>query len=72
MSRPPEPPPLPLDQVHAIIDWVDATTAWLRADLADARHRGHEDHPGAIEQLHLYEGVGVLFREAYEIRMDEL
>ena len=71
-DRPPEPPPLPLDNVHALIDWVDATAAWLREDAARARRAGHPDHPGASDVLRIYEGVGVLLREAYETRMDEL
>ena len=72
MSHPPEPPPLPLDSVHALIDWVDATVVWLRHEQAEAERRGHPKHAAATENLRLYEGVGVLLREAYETRMDEL
>jgi len=72
MSHPPEPPPLPLDEVHALIDWADATAAWLRNEIAEAERHGHTEHGGNADNLRLYDGVGVLFREAYETRMDEL
>ena len=72
MSHPPEPPPIPLDRVHALIDWADATAAWLRAEIAEAERQGHRDHGGGADNLRLFEGVGVLLREAYETRMDEL
>ena len=63
---------MPMDLVHALIDWADGTAAWLRGHMAEAEQRGHTDHGGLVENLRLYEGVGVLFREAYETRMDEL
>jgi len=72
VSRPPEPPQLPLDRVHAIIDWADTTADWLRAEMAEAERRGHQRDPQSIDNLRLYEGVAVLFREAYDTRMDEL
>jgi hypothetical protein len=63
---------MPLDLVHALIDWADETVVWLREHIAEGERAGHAAGEGITENLRLYEGVGVLFREAYETRMDEL
>jgi hypothetical protein len=60
------------ENVHALIDWADATAAWLRDHIAEAERVEHRDQGPTAENLRLYEGVGVLLREAYETRMDEL
>jgi hypothetical protein len=71
VSQPPAPPPLPIESVHALIDWADASAAWLRDEITMAEQRGHREHGGAAYNLRLYEGVGVPLREAYETRMDD-
>lgn len=53
------------EHVKALIAWLDATAEWLRADHAAARAHGRSVSTHDAENLRLYEGSSLMFREAY-------
>ena len=65
-SPPPQSPPLSVDTVESIVDWLDRTSEWLRHDHAAARAHGHVISTAALANLRLYEDAALLFRESYD------
>jgi hypothetical protein len=69
-EHPPEPPPLSVEVVDSLVDWLDKYAAWLRVDHDRARAHGHGISPEALATLRLHEGAALLLRESYGLPTD--